>query len=119
MPIAAPVLVDAGVAVDARTRLKPTAVVLVFAAAGGGGGRMVGLGGSGDPFVEARPKAYISVDHNFSKSRISEPSTAHSGPPAQRSSYLVRGASLLGNAEAASCSAVQTDRRADHAIGQS
>ena len=30
----------------------PTAVVLVFAAAGGGGGRLVGLGGTGDPFVE-------------------------------------------------------------------
>ena len=32
--------------------VTPTAVVLVFVAAGGGGGRMVGLGGTGDPFVE-------------------------------------------------------------------
>lgn len=46
----------------------PTAVVLVFAAAGGGGGRMVGLGGSGDPFVEVHsrathPAVYVHVTY--------------------------------------------------------
>lgn len=41
--------------------VTPTAVVLVFAAAGGGGGRMVGLGGSGNPFVEVRPRAAHSA----------------------------------------------------------
>jgi len=35
--------------------VTPSAVVLVFAAAGGGSGRIVGLGGTADPFVEARP----------------------------------------------------------------
>ena len=32
--------------------VTPSAVVLVFAAAGGGSGRIVGLGGTADPFVE-------------------------------------------------------------------
>lgn len=32
--------------------LTPDALVLAFAAAGGGGGRMVGLGGTGQPFLE-------------------------------------------------------------------
>ena len=36
--------------------VTPSAVVLVFAAAGGGSGRIVGLGGTADPFVEVGPK---------------------------------------------------------------
>lgn len=32
--------------------LTPDALVLAFAAAGGGGGRMVGLGGTNEPFLE-------------------------------------------------------------------
>ena len=32
--------------------VTPSAVVLVFAAAGGGSGRIVGLGGTSEPFVE-------------------------------------------------------------------
>lgn len=32
--------------------LTPDSLVLAFAAAGGGGGRMVGLGGTNEPFLE-------------------------------------------------------------------
>lgn len=35
--------------------LTPDSLLVAFAAAGGGGGRIVGLGGTGQPFLEARP----------------------------------------------------------------
>ena len=63
--------------------VTPSAVVLVFAAAGSGSGRIVGLGGTADPFVEVQSPCQ---DHN------TPDYTAQQTPLVLR--YLIANASL-------------------------